>query len=59
MAWIDNLQCQPTINLFIQNMPRKVSNAIECGIKNDSNASFQNPTSMHRTSNGIAFQNSA
>jgi hypothetical protein len=52
------LQHQPTINLFIQNLPRKASNAIESGIRNDGDASFQNPTLMHRTSMGIAFQNS-
>jgi hypothetical protein len=29
------LQHRPTIDLYVQNMPRMASNALECAIKND------------------------
>ncbi len=49
------LQHWPTINLYVQNMPRMASNALECAIRSDGDATSWNPPSTRRTSIDIAF----
>ncbi len=51
------LQHQPTINLFIQNLPCKALDVLRCGIKGNGNVTFQNLTSIHRIVIDVAFEN--
>ncbi len=51
------LQHQPTINIFIQNLPCKTLNALEHGIKGNGDVTFQILTSIRGTMIDVAFQN--
>jgi hypothetical protein len=51
-------QHQPTINIFVQNLPRKALNALERGIKGNGDVAFRNLTSICGTMIDVAFQNS-
>jgi hypothetical protein len=51
------LQHGPTIHLFVQNLPHKASNALKHGTRSNGDATFQNPTLMHRPLICVAFQN--
>jgi hypothetical protein len=51
------LQHQPTINLFIQNLPHKALNVLECGIKGNGDVAFLNLTSTCGTMIDVTFQN--
>jgi hypothetical protein len=51
------LQHGPNIDLFIQILPHKASNVLKHGTKGNGDATFQNPTLMHRTLICIVFQN--
>lgn len=51
------LQHEPTINLFIQNLPCKALDVIECGIKGNGDVTFRNLTSISRIVIDVAFEN--
>jgi hypothetical protein len=51
------LQHGRTIHLFVQNLPHKASNALKHGTRSSGDATFQNPTLMHRTLVCVTFQN--